>query len=74
MFLGFIFVIQKMRFRNTISEKNNTISVVVGCIFYLILSAIAVVKLHIPFILAGFVNMFTMVILLKMISYSHVLF
>lgn len=67
------YIVQNMAFRKKISESATSKIMTIACIAYMVFSIILVRKLEIPFLLTGFLNLFTVGIMLKVISYSHVL-
>lgn len=71
--IAFTYKIQNLAFKQKITETATSLIMWITCLIYVITSIILVLKLEIPFILTGFLNLSTVGLLLKIISYAHVL-
>ena len=71
--LIFAYVFQQLVFKKKWSEVLVSWILWIVCTAYVVASIILVRKLEIPFVLTGFLNLYTVSLLLKVISYSHVL-
>lgn len=70
---AFTYQIQNLAIKKKISETAASWIMWITSLIYVFTSIILVLKLEIPFILTGFLNLYTVGLLLKMISYAHVL-
>ena len=66
--------IQVLRFKDKLSENATNLIALVVHVVYLSVSIFVSVYFRVPFVLSGFVNLTTMVLFLKGISYTHVLY
>ena len=71
--LFFTYTFQNLAFTKKISESLVTGIMWFICIVYMFASILIVIKLELPLVLTGYLNLYTVSLLLKVISYSHVL-
>lgn len=71
--LTFVYILQNLAFKGKVSESATSLITTVVGVGYMLVSIVIVRALQIPVISTGFLNLFTVGLLLKSISYSHVL-